>query len=111
MYGALVRHWWWSGIYSDKLRFARGYPECAVVSGGSRPHQPPLHPIPVQRPFQIVGVDVMELPLTEDGNCSGLLNEVPPGVPMPDQKAIRIVKLLVKEVIPFFGVLKSLLSD
>ena len=116
MYGALVRHWWWSGMYSDTLRFARGCPECAVVSGGSRPHRPPLHPIPVQRPFQIVGVDVMELPLTEDGNryvlvFQDFLTKYPLVFPMLDQKAIRIAKLLVKEVIPFFGVPESLLSD
>ena len=28
----------------------------------------PLYPIPVQKPFQIVGVDIMELPITEKGN-------------------------------------------
>ncbi len=27
-----------------------------------------LHPIPVHRPFQIVGVDVMDLPVTTNGN-------------------------------------------
>lgn len=31
--------------------------------------------------------------------------------PMPDQKADRIVRLLVEEVIPFFGVPEALLSD
>ena len=36
--------------------------------GGSRHHRPPLHPIPVSRLFQIVGVDIMELPTTDSGN-------------------------------------------
>lgn len=43
-------------------------PECAIVSGGGRRNRPPLHPIPVQNPFQIIGVDVMELPKTDKGN-------------------------------------------
>jgi hypothetical protein len=30
--------------------------------------KPLLHPIPVQRPFQILGNDVMDLPVTENGN-------------------------------------------
>ena len=31
--------------------------------------------------------------------------------PVPDQKATRLVELLTKEVIPFFGVPEALLSD
>ena len=36
MYGALVRHWWWDGMYLDTLRYARACPQCAIVSGGSK---------------------------------------------------------------------------
>ena len=90
--------------------------ECAIVRGTGRRHRPPLHPIPVQRPFQIVGVDVMELPLTRHGNryvvmFQDFLIKWPLVFPVPDQKAIRIAWLLTKEVLPFFGVLDSLLSD
>ena len=67
---ALVRHWWWDGMYSDTQEFTRNCPQCTVVTGGGQHHQPPLHPIPVRRPFQIVGIDVMELPRTERGNHS-----------------------------------------
>ena len=116
MYGALVRHWWWDGMYSDTLHFARTCPECAIVTGGSRPHRPPLHPIPIQRHFQIVGVDVMQLPKTQSGNQYVLvfqdyLTKWPLAFPMPDQTASRIAKILVEEVIPFFGVPEALLSD
>ena len=68
MYGSLVRHWWWDGMYADTLRYARACPQCAIVSGGGKPSRPPLHPIPVRRLFQIVGVDIMELPCTDQGN-------------------------------------------
>ena len=108
MYGPLVRHWWWDGMYSNTLRYARACPQCAIVSSGSKPSRPPLHPIPVSRLFQIVGVDVMKLPLTDQGNSYVLVFHV---FPMPDQKSIRIEKILVQEVVPLFGVPGALLSD
>ena len=58
----------------------------------------------------------MDLPKTIDGNCHVLvfqdyLTKWPLVYPIPDQKAVRIVKLLVEEVVPFFGVPEALLSD
>ncbi len=75
--------------------------------------RPPLHPIPVRRAFQIVGVDVMDLPKTERGNqhVVDFLTKWPMVYPVPDQKAIQIVRLLTEEVIPTFGVPEALLSD
>ena len=103
-------------MHADALQFARNCPECAIVSGGAKPTRPPLHPIPVQRPFQIVGVDVMDLPKTTDGNCHVIvfqdyLTKWALVYPIPYQKSLRIAKLLVEEVIPFFGVPEALLSD
>ena len=116
LFNMLSRHWWWEGIYADSVHFARNCPECTVVSGGGRVIKPPLHPIPVQRPFQIVGVDIMELPKTEAGNKYVLvfpdyLTKWPMVYPMPDQKSERIARILVEEVIPFFRVPEALLSD
>lgn len=67
-------------------------PECAIVTGGGWCHKPPFHPIPVQRPFQIMGVDVMELPQTEQGNkyvvvFQDFYLKWPAVYPVPDQKA------------------------
>ena len=91
-------------------------PQCAIVSGSGRISKPPLHPNLVQRPYQIVGVDVMDLPLTESGNrhvvvFQDFLTKWPLVYPVPDQKALRLVKLLTEEVIPFFGIPEALLSD
>ena len=77
---------------------------------------PPLHPIPVQKPFQIIGVDIMDLPVTESGNrhvvvFQDFLTKWPLAFPVPDQKAIRLVRVLTEEVIPWFGVPDALLSD
>ena len=98
------------------LRFVKNCPVCATLSRGGKVSRPPLYPIPVQRPFQIVGVDVMELPTTDDGNCQVVvfqdyLTKWPLVYPVPDEKSIRLVRLLVEEVIPCFGVPEMLLLD
>ena len=116
MYSALTHKWWWEGMYSDALEYAENCPECTIVSGSGRHYKPPLHPIPVNRPFQIIGVDLMELPKTCKGNkyvivFQDCLKKWPLIYPLADQKAQTIAKILVEEIIPFFGVPESLLSD
>ena len=98
------------------LRFMKNCPVCATVPGGGKVSHPPLHPIPVQRPFQTVGVDVTDLPTPADGNChivvfQDYLMKWLLVCPVPDQKLIRLVWLLVEEVIPFFGIPEALLSN
>ena len=116
LYKSLRRHWWWPRMYSDVVEHCRNCPECAIVNSSGRVNVPPLHPIPVQRVFQIVGVDVMDLPKTEAGNkhvvvFQDFLSKYPLVFPVPDQKSLRIARLLVEEVVPFFGVPEALLSD
>lgn len=57
----------------------------------------------------------MNLPKTIDGNSyvvvfQDYLTKWPLVFPVPDQKSITLVRLLVEEVIPFFGVSEALLS-
>ena len=116
LYKCLVRHWWWPGMYTDVVNHCASCPQCAIVNGTGRVNRPPLHPIPVQRPFQIIGVDIMDLPLTTSGNrhivvFQDFLTKWSLAFPVPDQKAIRLVKLLTQDVIPWFGVPETLLSD
>lgn len=93
----------------ENLQFADNCPQCAIVTGGGRHYHFPLHPIPVKCPFQIVGVDILELPKTDKGNYYVLVFQDflmiwPFTFPMPHQKTDP-------EVIPVFGVPESLLSD
>ena len=116
LYSALALHWWWRGMFKDATAFAKSCPECAIVMGTGRRFKPPLQPIPVSRPFQILGIDVMDLPLTERGNkhvvvVQDLFTKWPFAFAVPDQKTERIARLLAEEVIPWFGVPESLLSD
>ena len=116
LYNALAHTWWWEGMFRDVDRHCKNCPQCAVVTGAGRPGRPPLKPIPVSRPFQILGVDIMDLPRTEKGNKHVLvfqdfLTKWPFVFPMPDQKTHRIVKLLVEEIIPVIGMPEAFLSD
>ena len=57
----------------------------------------------------------MDLPKLIDGNShvvvfQDYLTKWPLVFPVPDQKSITLVRLLL-ELIPFFGVLEALLSD
>ena len=86
------------------------------MTGAGRKQAPLLHPIPVERPFQILGVDIMELPTTVQGNhyivvFQDFFTKWPFVFPTPDQKAIRIARLFAEEVVPVIGVPEALLSD
>ena len=116
LYNNLVKHWWWDGMYADAVAYCKKCPECAIVTGGGCQHKPPLSPIPVQRPFQIIGVDIMDLPSTESGNkhvivFQDMFTKWPMVFPVPDQKSERIARLLCEEIVPLFGVPEALLSD
>ena len=68
MYNMLIKHWYWKGMYEDIMNYCHKCPQCVFVSGSGKCAKPQLHPILVSKPFQIVGVDVMDLLMTEDGN-------------------------------------------
>ena len=101
-------------MYQDIIDYARNCPQCIIVAGTGKRQVPPMQSIPVDRPFQIVGVDI---PMTADGNryvvvFQDFFTKWPMVVfPTCDQKAKRIAKLLVNEIVPMFGVPEALLSD
>ena len=116
IYHSLSCSWWWDGMYRDAVEFPNQCAECAVSGRGARPGRPPLEPIPVQRPFQIRGIDIMEPPVTKKGNryvvvLQDLFTKWPLVFPTPDQKSPRLVRLIVDELIPVFGVPEAILSD
>ena len=103
-------------MFNDARRLAKACSECVIVTGGGRASRPPLHPIPVSKPLQILGIDVMDLPLTDQGNrhvvvIQDLFTKWPLAFTVPDQKTTRIARLVAEEVIPLFSVPECLLSD
>lgn len=76
---------------------------CATHSVG-RSIKPFLTPIPVHGPFDRIGVDVLQLPKSNSGNCYTVvfmdyLTKWLEVFPAADQTAPTIAKLLVEEVI------------
>ena len=116
LYSALALHWWWEGMYTETVQHCKACPECATATGTGRAQKPPLCPIPVRRPFQIWGLDIMDLPKTEQGNkhvivFQDLFTKWPMVYPAPDQRAHCIARLLAEEIVPLFGVPECLLTD
>ena len=116
MYDTLVRSWWWPGMYVKTMSYCQSCPQCCAVRGGTKMNKPPLQPIPVSRPFQILGIDIMDLPKTGKGNkhvlvLQDFLTKWPWVIPMSDQRTITIVRALMEHVIPVAGIPEALLSD
>ena len=115
-FSSLARHWWWESMYSDTLKYVENCPECTITTGMGKHYNPPLHPITVSQPLQIIGLDLMELPQTQKGNryvivMQDYLTKWPLVYAVPNQKTQTVARVLVEELVPFFGVPEALLSD
>ena len=117
MYATLRKKYWWSRMRTDVRRHCRACLVCATRKGPGRRVWPPLQPIPIGRPFHRVGVDVLKLPLTYDGNTYAVVfmdyfTKWPEVFAVrPNQQATTIARSLVEEVIARHGVPEQLLSD
>ena len=113
LYNVLACNWWWDGMYTDAMKFSQSCPQCLIVKRSGRHRPPPLRRIQVSRPFQVLGVDIMDLPNKSSGNKHILVFKDyfikwPMVCAIPDKKTQRIVDILVKEIIL---TVESLLSD
>ena len=89
---------------------------CASRKGGRKTFKPPLAPIPVGGPFHRVAVDILQLPFTTQGNCyvvvfMDYLTKWPEAFAIPDQKAERIAKMFVENIVCQHRIPEELLSD
>ena len=112
IYSQLRKHYWWPGMRSDVRKWCKA---CLVCATGQAT-KPPLCPIPVAGPFDFVGVDVLQLPRTLNGNQYAVvfvdyLTKWPEVFATPDQTAETIANLFVGEIISRHGVPAKLLSD
>ena len=115
VHSELQRHYWWPNMRRDVSRWNRACITCATYSTG-KTIRPPLTPIPVAGPFDRIGVDVLQLPRSEDGNQYAVvfmdyLTKWPEVFATTDQSAATIARLLVEEVISRHGVPGEILSD
>ena len=113
IHSQLSRHYWWPGMRKDITHWTRGCLTCASWNVG-QPVKPLLTLIPVGGPFDRVGVDVLQLPLSRQGNRYAVvfmdyLTKWPEVFAVPDQTALTIARLLVEQVVMEFP--SQLLSD
>ena len=106
LYKSPKSKWWWKYMYRDTMNYAKNCPQCVIVQGAGRKQKALLHPIPTERPFQIVRVDVMELPMITRGNkyvvvFQDLFTKWPMVYSTPDQRTVRIARLLVEEIVVY----------
>ena len=116
VYDKIRRQYWWKGMRADVLHFCRSCLVCASRKGTGKPVKPALTPIPVGGPFHRVGVDILQLPLTVNGNSYVVcfvdyLTKWVEAFPMADQRAETVARLLVENVVCRHGVPEELLSD
>ena len=76
----------------------------------------PLTPIPVAGPFDRIGVDIIQLPRSRQGNQYAAvfvdyLTKWPEAFPVPDQSAATVARLLIEDIIARHGVPAEILSD
>ena len=115
IHSQLCRQYWWPGMRKDITHWCRACLLCATRSVG-HPVKPPLTPIPVKGPFDRVGVDVVQLPMTRRGNKYAVvfmdyLTKWPEVFATPNQTAPTIAKIFVEEIVSRHGVPHQLLSD
>ena len=115
-YCTMRKRYWWKGMCGDVERFCKSCIECVSRKGLGRAVTPPLTNIPVGGPFNRMGVDVLQLPVTESGNkyvvvfCDYLTKWVE-AFAVSNQSAETIARLLVEEIFCRHGAPEELLSD
>ena len=116
VYSTLAKRYWWDGMYRDVHSHCHSCLICATYQGTGRRTKQPLMSIPVGGAFHRVGVDIMELPLTTNGNRYVItfidyLTKWVESFASADQTSETIAKLLVDGVICRHGVPEYLVSD
>ena len=76
IYSSLSRWWWWRTIYKYALKFSRNCGECTTITGLCRDRATALSHSSAEA-FEIIGVYIMELPVTNQGTILlGLLDKM-----------------------------------
>ena len=90
VHSELRRDYWWSGVHTDITRWTRTCLVCNTHSPG-RAVRAPLTPIPVAGPFDRVGVEIIQFPLSYSENQYAVVFvEWPEVFAVPHQSAATI---------------------
>ncbi len=112
----LKTKYWWPRMHQDVENTVKHCAACQAAKNPSPKHKPPIHPIKVSRPWQLVEMDFMELPMTYNGNRYVLVfqdhfSKWIEAVATPDQKAERVARLFVEQIVCRCGAPERLNSD
>ena len=105
---------YWVGMLQDIDKYCR---ECTVCQRTKRPTptKAPLTSVPIRRPWEMIAVDILEVPVSQHNNryllvIQDYMTKWAEAVPIPNQTAARITTELVK-VFSRYGIPDILHSD
>ena len=98
--GRLQQEAYWVGMAADVERHCR---ECMKCQQGKQPlpSKAPLMSIPIGRPWEMIAVDILQVPMSYQHNqyllvVQDYFTKWVEAIPLPDQKAARITRELIK---------------
>ena len=106
---------YWVGMAKDAGHYCSHCVICQKVKAPTRPPAP-LQPIVTRRPWEMVGVDILKVPMSSKGNqyllvAQDYFSKWPFAIALPDQKAATIVQVLRDHVFTVVGPPRRLHSD
>jgi hypothetical protein len=115
-YQKIVRRYFWPDMRKQIYNFVQS---CDVCQRRGKPakYPEPLHPLPVGKPFDRLGIDLLgPLPETQSGNkhivvATDYLTKWPEARAVPDATAETVATFLYEEVVTRHGAPKEILSD
>ena len=111
----LTQNAYWVGMARDIAQYCSRCVRCQTTK--ALPGVPaPLQPVIASRPWELVGVDVLKVPMSLQGNeyilvAQDYFSKWPFAVPMSDQRAERIVRILKDQIFTVVGPPEKLHSD
>ena len=113
--GRISQYFYWKGLKSDVYKICSSCVVCASVRGQGNRGIPPLVSIPVGGPFDCIGMDFVELDVSQDGNRYALviqdyLTKWPEVYALSNRKAETVAKCLL-DVVWKHGVPNKIIHD
>ena len=106
---------YWVGMGKDVGNYCNHCITCQFTKAPA--NQPaPLQPIVTSRPWEMGAIDILKVPMSSRGNqyllvIQDYFSKWPFAIPLPDQKAERIVRVLKDQVFTLVGPPQKLHSD
>jgi len=113
-YQRATKSYYWPQMFEDIRTHVRRCDNCQKQKNPNTSEE--LHPLPVQQPFDRVGIDLLQLPLTTLGNrhvivATDYLTKWVEARAVPDKTASTVAGFIYEDIICRHGAPKELLSD